>query len=759
MMGGPRAFLRTFELPGLRAWHRAPAVFSAIAFGLLIVSTMPAFARAPIVAPEPPRKIAYESAASADSKEDEKLDLSRQVDSEQARELLMKQLMRAAEAGIVNLQPGPEQGAPESLASEAPAVADLQADVPTSETGSVGESTPSDADEDSETASRGTDAEDPVTDATTTPEVDPQEVAALAKRIRVSGTEPEATAREQASPEPRVDAGPSSEQASVRKAAKCFSRAELRLPDVLPGQHLSLSIGELRKNLVGEFDTANPEPAIELAKTYLAVGMIHEARAVIFEYAPDHALGQFYLDLSNIWNGIDTGDGGSVFKDECIGVQALWRAFAQAREGNIDEALRSEVSSGAALEELPLYLRQVVSSELGLAAAKKGQWDSARRLSAMARRAANGTDEILGKTHLLSFRLAKWRDENDSASEHLALAALSDTDTATEALLIRAEEALRSENVLDPAHSMLREDLGALARREIGSDLAQQAFELEARLFHRQAGADETIDFLSDAVVLGLLEPEQHPEFLSELISKPAFSDVARPLAHLYLENPARFDDAIDQKALRRSLVRSLAQEGIPGIAKNIARGSDIEDPSLVVELAQSFVDAGEFREAIAILSKSTDGVRQRLILSQAFLAMGDFEKSIATLVDLSDKYEVTDTERRDLNKLRLKAEIAGQDYASAYETTVRELNMVNDAELAKQSALISLEAGAGAMDPAVISILDEKNDSELGQLQDIFSLNGADLLEEDGTLESLNETLKSIEASEKAILEVLKDG
>ena len=734
-------------------WVLTTAVFCSF----LMVQALPAIARAPVVAPEPPRKLM--KAGPAPEEAGETIDTSLEIDATQARELLMQQLMRAADAGIVTLQPSPAEDASGELRAEQSPQSDDDAEAAgnPAEGSSVENSArpvPAENDGTAEVESSAGQQGDTV--------IDPAAVSALAERIKFPEGQPVVAASERPSPvaEARKDDAreDADERAAVQKAV-CFTRAQLTLPDVLAGQHLAYSIGEQRKALIGEFDAANPEPAIALGKTYLAVGMIHEARSIISEYASDDPLGQFLLDVANVWTGEDVERTGSLFKDECIGVQALWRAFAQARVGEVDDAQKSEISSGAALEELPLHARQVVASELGLVAAKAGDWDSVRRLSAMARRAAFGAGETLGKTHLLEYRLAKWRGDEKEAKEHLAEAASSDTDTATEALLIRAEEALRSEDILNPTHSALRMDLGALARREIGTDLAQRAFELEARLFHRQAGADDTINFLSDAVSFGLLDADHHPEFLSELISKPAYSDVERPLAHLYLEDPARFADAIEQKALRRSLIRSLADQGLPGIAQGLMRGSDLQDTDLAIELASSFIEADEYREAIATLSKSDDGVRQRMILSQAFFRMGDFEKAIATLNDLPEDSVPSKTEKRKIASLRLQAELAGRDFASAYSTALSELSHSDDAELAKQSALIALENGADDIPESAREILLESASDELDQLETIYSINDADLLQDEAEIGELNEMLKQIESSEQAIREILNNG
>ena len=144
------------------------------------------------------------------------------------------------------------------------------------------------------------------------------------------------------------------------------------LPDIR--NDLVLKIGDLRRSLIGEFDKGREDTALQLAKTYLSVGMLDEARGIVTEYAAETPFGEFLLDLTRIVDGEPVDVGSSVFKESCLGMQALWRALAQAKAEEFEAALKSELSSGAALEEFPLYTRQIIAAELGLVAARQGAW-------------------------------------------------------------------------------------------------------------------------------------------------------------------------------------------------------------------------------------------------------------------------------------------------------------------------------------------------------------------------------------------------
>lgn len=730
----------------------------------LVAVLVPAasYARAPIVAPAPIPKVSIEVAEvpSGDAPAGEVTLNSSGLDPVAARERLMEQLLRAAQAGIVDLKPEEPATEADSPVTES-AVADAESNDPLPDAGDAMQPGAVEPVED-EAANAGLpsdpqappDGSNGVSDVATGQDTAEQDDGS---HFRVTVQSPV----DELSDNGKTD---SAEDEDARKAvarppARCFTREQLTLPDIYSADQLARTIGDLRKQLVGEFDRSDEDTAVQLAKIYLSVGMFEEARHVLLEYAPAHAFGFYIQDTIDVVLGDDAHRDGSLFKDECIGLQALWRAYAQARLGDADAALRSEVSSGAALQDLPLYPRQLIASELGLIAASAGRWDTVRRLEAMARRAANGSGETLGKTHLLSYRYATWREDPNEAAEHLALARDSDVDTATEALLIMGERALASEDVLGKSQKGLMTDLGDLARQAAGTTTGRRAFELEARLFHRQADAADTIELLSDAVDFGILDAGQYPAFLSELLSTPAYSEVERPLAHIYLDDPERFQQVLDQPELRKSLVLSLAREGVPKMAKQLSASEDLSDSNLAIELADSFLDADEPREAIEVLSKTDDGAEQRMLLSRAFLAMGDFEKATNTLEDVEDLASPEEELPNELANVRLTAELAGKDFAAALETSEKRLRQQRDAPAAADLALIALQSGVASIPEDARDVLQESDQESLSEFETLYSLGEGASLEGVSDLEEIDEILKEIEAGESVISEIVENG
>lgn len=722
---------------------------------LVVLSCSDVVARAPGRAPLPIPKVVVPGTPAAGAPDIE-VSATSKLDVEQARERLMEQLLRAAEAGIVDLKPAGIQASGGETTNDTSSIPSRKPDMRDMPDGQILDVAAAELEEPtaSKPIGRAGDADTGASPVRPDP----------SKAESHSGSHfnfpqerdgPAVTEELAQADAPNVDAT----EKSKRPSARCFTREQLRLPDVQPGDGFARSIGESRKALVGEFDATDTTTGLELAKIYIAVGMVEEARSVLSEYLPGHALSPFLLGVSDALSGGLSEVPGALSKEECIGAQALWRAFAQSRAGQQEAALRSEISSGAALEELPLLPRQIVAAEIGLTAADRGEWETVRRMEAMARRSANGFGETLGATHLLSYRLATWRDDFSSSEQHLSKALVSDPDTAVEALLIRARQALRSDDVLNQSHAGLRLDLGELARSELGSDVGRQAFELEARLFNRQATVEETIAFLSDAVDFGLLPAEDHPAFLAELISTPAYNETSRPLALIYLEEPSRFEMALKQDSLRRALIRSLAGEGLPGMAQDLLQAGDLDDPALAVELADGYLVAGDARAAIATISKSPNGIPQRLVLTEAFIDLGDYEKAIRSLDEAQTIGPVSDVQATEIDALKLQAELGGEEFGAAYQTAIRSLESSPDAKKATQTALIALEAGADDLPQSVRDAFDGEQAGELDALERLYALGSTGIPDRLESPDDLTAILQSMEDGERATREMLEDG
>ncbi|MEM9059212.1 MAG: hypothetical protein AAGD13_02015 [Pseudomonadota bacterium] len=733
------------------------SVLAALAVVAIFWSGSAALARAPIVAPEPPRKTleratidgasdTTEDSASAERRSDEKSAESRKLDVDQAREQILKQLLRAAEAGIVDLQPSVDEEPVENVeATGAPSDKLGDNDEPVALEGTRG------AFDTEETASKSSDAEglsqsDPIAELD-----DLIEDALAATPVEEAAEQIDTRDDERA-----LIAAPKHQE---HERSQCFARERLLLPDFASPAEFVDTVSKKRRLLVGEFDAGDTETAVDLAKSYLSVGFTLEAKTIIDEYASEHPLGQFLRDASGLLDGKPAPSGSSVLTSDCLGAQALWRALSQALSDDRDTALRSELAAGNSLEEFPSYPRQVIAARLGLAATDLGEWDVARRMEAMALRAAKGLGSgLLGQTHLLSHALSTWREDPERAQLHLTMATGGDAETAVTALFLRADAALTTTEEI-PNTTDLIPELGALARREAGTPLGAKAFELEARLFSRTASLADTISLLSDATEIGLLDPDRHAALLSELVANGTEGGASPPLAMTYLDNPAALNDLLEQTPLRRALIRSLAQVDLPAMGRSLVRAGDLRDDRVALALGDAFLSSDDPRETVAVLSEASISPLQRGLLGRAFLKLGDAERASGMLSAALDG-EIDNTEARaKIVAAKLDADRRIQRTGVALETALDAFDAETAPETAMQTALLALEAGRNSVPDVARNVLEQDDTVALDTLENLFRLtdraNEAEVLSNDDIEQYLND----LETGEQAIEEVLRDG
>ena len=654
------------------------------------------------------------------------------VDVEEARKRLMEQLLRAAEAGLVDLEADPASAATEDLATSEllqPEHAEGEAE---------GQSHAAEAEINDDHRAMP-ESEHPNGNATTsTPETDHDGAdGATHEDVAVTVLED--------APEPRAP------------EPKCFENEVFELPEVGMTETLAERIAEHRRSLVGEFDHPDAGSALALVKTYLAAGLGTEARAVLETFIPDHNLTPIYREMSLLLDGAALSENASVAKSECLGDQALWRSFAAARSGDGTAAVRDEIASGRAIERLPVRVRQLIAAWIGFAAAKTGEWDVARRMEAMAERSAISGGEVFGRSLLLSARLALWREDHAQAIELLGEARQTDPASADDALLMLGDLALRSEALLGAETSGLRTDLAGLSSTMIGTETAEKAFEFEVRLLDRAASRDEAIALLSYGVEAGLFPQDRHVSLLSSIVSEPTINDLSRPLALIYLDDPGRYESALEQPGFRRALIQSMARLGLPSLAKPIFRSEDAGDSSIVAPLSQAYLDADDPREALELANHLPEGPEKHRLIGAALLANGQAGQAKGHLAASAADIAADEDERLARLENHIRGALADGDLETALNAAAQQLMIAQDPDLAERAALLALEAGHSEIPPPVVEVLQEKDRQRLAGLELLFAGPLNESAVEDPT--AVASYLESLDAEMALIEELLGDG
>lgn len=627
---------------------------------------------APVMAPRPAPKPSSEPAPVVANE--------REIDAERAREILLAQLMQAAEAGLVDL--GPELSP--------------------------------DADPDAE-SDPDAEQQDPAAEQSAGPAAGEEEPVATepvgAQQAPAEEPAPERAANEQAATEAESSESEMADAGDVTEPpfeATCFPGEVFTLPDLVTEEEFLEEMAGLNARLVGEFDRPDAEVAIELAKLYLSVGIGLEARAILADFAKDHPDAPLFDELAQLLIGEVLPAEAHLRRPDCMGEQALWRAHAAAMEGDHAAAMAAEANAGRALERLPLYPREMVASTIGLSAVEVGDWDTARRLEAMGKRAAFGLGETSGPLLRLSSKLAEWHGETDVAKRLLRRALESDPETSDTVLFELAERALRSEEDLGADTAELRDRLGAMALRDRGTEQGARAFELEARLNARVLTRDDTIAMLSAGVEAGLYPAHLHVGLLSELATSSGMQELSRPLGLIYLEDPDRFAPALQQVGFRRAVVHSLAELGVPALSGSIIQSGDLDDEATAIALAESFLQVGQPREAIEIAQGLPDGPERDRILGEALIANGQINLAQRHLP--SPEGRKSETEIAALAALRehITGALENGDIEAALTAAERLLAAAPDVATAEQAAMLALDAGRREMPAAAAEVLAE---------------------------------------------------
>ena len=643
---------------------------------------------APQWAPRPKSKPDPETSSKTASAEDGKLDV------DEARARLLEQLMKAAEAGIVDMRPehskpGETQVAEQAAVPEPTAgkVASTPADSKTMEkaSGQTGVAQDDGMQEESRSMSKG-DGSPIQSEALST-------MPAAAEELAVYDPDP-----------------------------ACFDQAMFQFPEFEGPSGFLDALSDLRGRLVGEFDAPEQGVALELARVYLSVGLAAEARAVAKDFAPGTPESVLLQEIAAVLDRNPLSARSSLLKEDCEGDQALWRAIALSQDSAKAEAvLAAELVSGRSLERMPLDLREFAAAQIGNAAVSRGEWDTARRMEAMAVRAVAGRKTPMGETLLLAARMAEWNNKPDLAWDMRQKARRSGPPHSDTALIEIAETILRSEDYLGAKTGTLQIELGDLARRERGTELGAKAFELEARLHAREQGRDEVVELLSEGARTGVLPDDQQAPLLSELIDDSKLGELSRPVGLIYLEDPGRFSDAMEQTGFRRAVARSLTEMGLPGLAEPVLIPPDHADSTLMADLSEAFLATGDARQALDIAQQMADGRDRDSAMAAALAALGQMARSAPLMGALSKEDDATMKPQQAALEHAVDAGVASGDLAAAQQAAAKLLDLDPTQRRAEELVMIALMAEATAMPETARSVLDSVAPGRSAELDVLF--------------------------------------
>lgn len=541
------------------------------------------------------------------------------ADLADVRRRLVEQLERAAAAGLIELEDAPARPAP------APAPIGEAAAAETGNPGSPAEPRLSPA---PTPAAR---ADGPGPGEGETPEPPAPRGASRAD------TAPPAMAASTGPPDPAAparrggrEAGPAPADAGA--PAGCVPDAQLALPDPADHPDIAAEIARLRRGLVGEFDRPRADAAHDLARLYVALWMAPEARAVLAGFAGEDAQSRTLDWMARVVAG---RPGPARAPGDCGDRESLWQAAAAAARGEAPRALALLRRAGRALQLMPAGPRLKFAVRLGAAAADLGDWASAARLEALARRASPGGRARPAGLTALSVRIALAAGRVDDAIAGLrsVWAQFPAEPEAGAALIELARRVLAGDVPGATDTRALRLDLGALALASRGGPQAAAAAQVESRLAARAFGQMTGLDILALHRRQGNVPEDAYAATVRAITARPAADRTAPPLALLFERRPERFSSVLDDPAFRSALALSFARIGQPARGEAVLEPEDRALPRVARRLAESYLAAGQPDAAAAMAARLADSPDKAVLTARIQEAQGWPARALATLL------------------------------------------------------------------------------------------------------------------------------
>jgi len=593
-----------------------------------------------------------------------------------ARDRLIRQLERAADAGLITLAPAPD-APPERDAAPAAAQHSQSAEDPAPREAPRGAPDAAPA----ITAEPDPDASDRI--APPDPRI-PGVGMARARRL----SEPEARTSDPGEARERRTAGPPRGIARAEDNPVCYPDSAFELPGRMGPAALSRRVGMLRRHLIGEFDRPNRAAAVALARLYLAHRMGAEARLALASFAPAASATPLLATLSHLVDGAAPPPGHALSRSDCRGRHRLWHALARALAGKPAQAVAAAQTAGRALERMDPGLRAPVATALGHAAAEIEDWTAAHRFAALVERSRLPGRPARPDEALLQARLAR-RDGDAERAAALLHGLWGEEGRAGAAALLRLAEIALANSDYDARDTRgLRLDLGALARTARGTSLGARALVAEARLAHAALGRGAALDLLAFALDQGQIDAPHYRRAVAALAAEPGHEGET-PLALLHARDPGRYRPAMDDPGFRIALARSYAAIGAPEMAERVLAQGDLLDGAPAADIARAYLDATRPDAAARLAGRLPDGPEHAALRARIAAAGGDADGALAVLARAPEAGRPP----------RLRARLAwrAQDWSAAAAALADQLAETPTPEVAARLAHATQRAGGGA--------------------------------------------------------------
>jgi len=334
-----------------------------------------------------------------------------------------------------------------------------------------------------------------------------------------------------------------------------------------PAQKPVDQVIELRARLLGEFDTPDATAAVELARLYVSLGLGVEAQAVAAAFIDDELQREFLMELAEVVEGRDVPIGSKLDKAAgCPGPAAVWRTagFSETETQPLPDT--DAVISN--LAGLPVELRRRIVPRIVASFIRRDQVTAAEASFAILDRAPgeHGPEHDFQRAALL----------RESGQNELAEAILAE--------LSRRSDPIGPSSLVALVDSMV--DRGAKVPDKIVEELSDLAHQFRGTKLGNQLRHGEIKGKAGNGLfgeALGVIRseigerPARANDYLavaeSLLMNQSAENTAAGEYATAIFESMALVSNEAISAEARLAVANQMLDLGLPGIALELASG------------------------------------------------------------------------------------------------------------------------------------------------------------------------------------------
>ncbi|NOR62733.1 MAG: hypothetical protein GQ535_09610 [Rhodobacteraceae bacterium] len=400
-------------------------------------------------------------------------------------------------------------------------------------------------------------------------------------------------------------------------------------------------LASLRSQLLGEFDTPNPQIAKELVQLYLRYGLGAEARLMLMEVGVELENAALYNDMAALIEDEAARVTGPILEGAgCGSAHEMWYLATGLGDYQVLEPLTiTDVFS-----TYPIEVRALIGPPLAQAFISREQVEAGHLILEIVRRAESG---VTTAQSMAEARVMEAQGDILGAASVYRTLALGNGENAPDALIGYARTLLASKTTL-PETLLVDIESAAFFNRESENSDPLKIWEIKVR--HEVAGAEMALAQIEEIL-------SERPHLNHELtgIAAEIFGDTdAEDMGdYLYAQMVLRYVDMLDQgeggDSARLKIAEEMAAIGLPEsaidvLAPNLARPNATTQHVEAAAYVQLFQPA----QALVILEADESLAGYKIKLN-AYLQLEDFE-AVAQLLNHDHAKEIS------LNDVALRA-------------------------------------------------------------------------------------------------------